>query len=72
MTKGTNLIRVILEGSELNDSKLGTFPMPGFKDGYSDQDIADIANYVIAHFGNRNGHVTAKQVKQERAQLKLQ
>ncbi|EUK18578.1 c-type cytochrome [Commensalibacter papalotli (ex Servin-Garciduenas et al. 2014)] len=72
LTKGTNLIRVILEGSELKDSKLGIFPMPGFKDGYSDQDIADIANYVIAHFGNRNGHVTAKQVKQERAQLKLQ
>lgn len=72
LTKGTNLIRVILEGSELKDPKLGTFSMPGFKDGYSDQDIADIANYVIAHFGNRNGHVTAKQVKQERAQLKLQ
>lgn len=71
LTKGTNLIRVILEGSELKDPKLGTFSMPGFKDGYSDQDIADIANYVIAHFGNRNGHVTAEQVKQERAQLKL-
>ncbi|MDI2090454.1 c-type cytochrome [Commensalibacter oyaizuii] len=70
VTKGTNLIRVILEGSSLKDSKLGNISMPGFKDGYSDQDIADIANYVIAHFGNRNGHVTAEQVKKERQRLK--
>lgn len=69
VTNGTNLIHVILEGAALNDPKLGVFSMPGFKDGYSDQDIADIANYVIAHFGNRNGHVTADQVKKERALL---
>ncbi|CAI3925104.1 Cytochrome c [Commensalibacter communis] len=71
LTQGTNLIKVILEGSELKDSKLGSFSMPGFKDGYSDQDIADIANYVIAHFGNRNGHVTVEQVKKERALLNM-
>ncbi|MDI2111813.1 c-type cytochrome [Commensalibacter nepenthis] len=71
LTQGTNLIKVILEGSMLEDSRLGTFSMPGFKDGYSDQDIADIANYVIAHFGNRNGHVTVEQVKKERVLLNI-
>lgn len=66
MTQGNNLIKVILDGSTLIDPKLGKIAMPAFRDGYSDQDIADIANYVIAHFGNRNGHVTAKQVKDAR------
>lgn len=66
ITRGDNLVKVILEGSTLHDPKLGNFTMPAFKDSYSDQDIADIANYVISHFGGRNGHVTAEQVKKER------
>ena len=43
--------------------------MSSFKDIFNDQDIADIANYVISHFGGRNGHVTAEQVRKERAML---
>ncbi len=69
VTCGNNLVKVILEGATIKDSRLGSFEMPSFKDGYNDQDIADIANYIISHFGGRNGHVTAEQVKIERNAL---
>nr|WP_232351234.1 MULTISPECIES: cytochrome c [unclassified Commensalibacter] len=69
ITGGNNLVKVILEGSNLKDPKLGNYMMPSFKDIFNDQDIADIANYVISRFGGRNGHVTAEQVRKERALL---
>lgn len=68
MTTGKNLVRTILDGSSIENDPLGKIAMPAFRDSLSDQDIADIANFVIAHFGNRNGHVTAEQVKDQRTE----
>jgi mono/diheme cytochrome c family protein len=42
--------------------------MPGFADNLSDQQIADVVNYVRGNFGNRfDGAVTAAEVKKARA-----
>jgi len=59
---GHNLVRVILHGSKL-DTPVGRVVMPQVGDEYTDRDIADVANYVIAHFGNRAGHVTSSDVQ---------
>jgi mono/diheme cytochrome c family protein len=42
--------------------------MPGFAGGYSDNEIAALSNYVIAHFGGRTGSVTATAVAKARPQ----
>ncbi|GBQ69075.1 aldehyde dehydrogenase cytochrome c subunit [Ameyamaea chiangmaiensis NBRC 103196] len=59
---GRNLVQVILHGSALETS-MGRIAMPQVGDEYSDRDIADIANYVIGHFGNRAGTVTPQAVQ---------
>jgi mono/diheme cytochrome c family protein len=41
--------------------------MPGFKDIYQDAEVAALANYVLAHFGSKEGQVTAEQVARRRA-----
>jgi mono/diheme cytochrome c family protein len=38
------LIRIVLKGQK---------GMPGFGDNLTDQQVADVANYVRTHFGNR-------------------
>ncbi|WP_342628785.1 cytochrome c [Nguyenibacter vanlangensis] len=65
-TRGRNLVRVMLEGSRL-DTAHGAMTMPAFGPEYRDQDLADIANFAIGHFGNRVGHVTAHDVAEARA-----
>jgi mono/diheme cytochrome c family protein len=40
--------------------------MPSFGAGYTDAEIAGVANYVIAHFGDKQGQVTAKDVADAR------
>jgi mono/diheme cytochrome c family protein len=43
--------------------------MPGFGDAYSNDEIAALSNYVIAHFGNKQGTVTPADVAARRKQL---
>ena len=64
---GAALVQVLLHGSSL---QIGgqTQMMPGFGQAYSDADIADVANYVLAHFGGKQGTVTAAQVAGARQQ----
>ena len=46
---------------------MGHKGMPGFGDNLSDQQVADVANYVREHFGNRfSGAVTPAEVKAAR------
>ena len=42
--------------------------MPAFADGYSDTEIASLANYVIGQFGNKAGNVTPEKVAEARKQ----
>lgn len=58
---GRNLIRTMVEGVTLRSAH-GAMIMPAFGPEYRNQDLADIANYAIGHFGNRVGHVTAEDV----------
>ena len=51
---GTNLVRVIMEGTKVG-SPAGDIAMPGFARSLSDTEIAAISNYVIGHFGERQG-----------------
>lgn len=46
---------------------MGQKAMPGFGDNLSDQQVADVANYVRTHFGNQfKGAVTPAEVKAAR------
>ncbi|MBB2163364.1 c-type cytochrome [Gluconacetobacter sp. 1b LMG 1731] len=58
---GRNLVRTMVEGGTLQTAH-GAMVMPAFGPEYRNQDLADIANYAISHFGNREGHVTARDV----------
>jgi mono/diheme cytochrome c family protein len=40
--------------------------MPSFATAYTDAEIAAVANYAIAHFGGKQGQVTAKGVADAR------
>ena len=37
--------------------------MPSFAAAYSDAEIAAVSNYVIGHFGGKQGKVTAAEVR---------
>jgi mono/diheme cytochrome c family protein len=58
--KGTNLTQVIFEGTRL-DTPHGEVFMPAFRAGYSDVEIAALANFVSQRFG-RGSNVSADQV----------
>ena len=64
---GTNLVQVMLSGANLQTSR-GTGYMPSFAAGYSDAELAAVANYVIGHFGGKIGQVTADVVQSKRVQ----
>lgn len=65
--EGNALVQVILNGTQLKVGGATQF-MPGFGAIYSDKDIAAISNYVLSHFGDQQGKVTAEQVKKARQQ----
>lgn len=54
---GTNLMQVVLHGGKIATPD-GTLVMPAFQRGYSDIELAAVANYTIAHFGQRAGRVS--------------
>jgi len=55
-----NVVQVVLNGSPAGSpSSTG---MPGFGSGYSDAEIAAVANYVTARFGAKASAVTARTV----------
>jgi mono/diheme cytochrome c family protein len=63
---GTNLVQVLLAGADLRAVRRSAF-MPGFGNAYTDQELAAVANYVIAHFGAKAGLVTPSQIQASRA-----
>jgi mono/diheme cytochrome c family protein len=63
--EGTNLVRMVLDGGLVMTSH-GEPYMPGFARGYTDEDIASVSNYALAHFGGVAGHVTPAAVARAR------
>lgn len=62
-----NVIQVVLQGNA-GRSALAPGFMPGFGEAYSDEEVAAVANYVIARFDARPSHITAAQVAALRRQ----
>jgi len=64
---GVNVTEAILHGTRLDVDGAGPVMMPGFGAGYTDEEIAALSNFVLAHFGGVAGQVTAAEVAQRRA-----
>lgn len=63
----TNVAQIVISGTH-RLSPEGAISMPAFGHIYSDAEIAAVANYVSAHFGNGAAHVTARDVADLRGQ----
>jgi mono/diheme cytochrome c family protein len=62
---GVNLVRAVLEGVKIGSPR-GDNLMPSFAAAYSDAEIAAVSNYVIGHFGGKQGSVTSADVRAAR------
>lgn len=60
-----SVIQVILKGTHMTVGSRQEV-MPGFAAKYSDAEVADIANYLVALFGGKSGTATAEQVAKQR------
>ncbi len=63
----TNVAQVVVYGVN-RDTGNGKIFMPAFGAGYSDDDIAAVANYVTARFGAKGAQLTGKDVADLRKQ----
>ncbi len=64
---GTNVAQIVISGSA-SASVAGSPNMPAFGDAYSNQEIADVTNYVTARFGTKASSLTEKDVASLRRQ----
>jgi mono/diheme cytochrome c family protein len=55
----------VLRGANYRIKDQGIY-MPSFAAGYSDTELAAVANYVIAHFGGTRGRVKPEDVAKRR------
>jgi len=62
---GANVTEVILQGVKMHIGDQDVY-MPAFGKSYSDTEVAQLANYVVAHFGDKKGTVTPKDVADRR------
>lgn len=62
---GHALMQVVLNGTSLEVQGRKQM-MPGFGATYSDADVAAVTNYVLAHFGDKQGQVDAQAVSSAR------
>jgi mono/diheme cytochrome c family protein len=62
---GTNLVQVLLSGANLH-TQYGTGYMPAFGNGYTDAELAAVANYAIGHFSGKPGQVSVEVVHRMR------
>jgi mono/diheme cytochrome c family protein len=62
---GTNVTQAILLGGKMRVGDSDVF-MPAFGSAYSNTEVAALANYLIAHFGGKEGKVTPDQVAKRR------
>jgi mono/diheme cytochrome c family protein len=66
--RGTNVTQILLRGSDMRFAGPNIF-MPAFGDAYSNTEIAELSNYVISHFGNKQGSVTPNDIAARRKQF---
>jgi len=59
---GESVVTAVLKGTSISINGQ-QMRMPAFGDKYSDEDVAALANYVIGHFGEKQGHVTRHDVE---------
>jgi mono/diheme cytochrome c family protein len=64
--KGVNIIEVLLSGADAR-AVHPLVAMPKFAVGMTDDELAALANFTIAHFGGRAGQVSAKDIKRARS-----
>ena len=62
---GANLTQILLHGAKYRFKDQNVY-MPSFGPAYSDAELAAVANYVIAHFGGKTGHVAPQDVAKQR------
>ena len=62
---GVNLVRAVLQGIKIGSPRDINL-MPSFAAAYSDAEIAAVSNYVIGHFGGKQGSVTSSDVRAAR------
>ncbi|MDQ0009222.1 mono/diheme cytochrome c family protein [Luteibacter jiangsuensis] len=62
---GANVTQAILQGVKMRIGQTDIY-MPAFGHAYSDPEVAALANYVIHHFGGKEGTVTAEDVAKRR------
>jgi len=62
-----NVAQTVIHGVN-RTTAAGKIFMPAFGEGYSDDDIAAVANYVTARFGAKGAHLTDKDVASLRKQ----
>lgn len=67
----TNVAQAVIYGVNRTTTQ-GRIFMPAFGEGYSDDDIAAVANYVTARFGAKGAHLTGKDVANLRKQATQQ
>jgi mono/diheme cytochrome c family protein len=66
--EATNLIAILLSGSSAPLPIQNAF-MPPFAHGHTDDELAAVANFVNAYFGNGTSHVTAADIDKARKSL---
>jgi mono/diheme cytochrome c family protein len=64
----TNVAQTVINGVHRTTAQ-GIIFMPGFGEGYTDDDIAAVSNYVTARFGAEGAHLTGKDVADLRKQV---
>ena len=64
---GTNVAQIVLSGTTRLTPD-GALSMPAFGNGYSDDEIAAVANYVTARFGAKGASLTARDISKLREQ----
>ena len=67
----TNVAQTVINGVNRKTAE-GKIFMPAFGEGYSDDDIAAVANYVTARFGAKGAQLTGKDVANLRKQATQQ
>jgi mono/diheme cytochrome c family protein len=63
--RAINVTQIILRGVKMRVNDTDVY-MPAFGDAYSDVEVAALANYVVAHFGGKQGTVTPTDVAKRR------
>jgi mono/diheme cytochrome c family protein len=64
---GSNVTQMILQGVNMRVRDTDVY-MPAFGKAYTDTEVALLANYVVAQFGNKEGRVTPEKVAEQRKQ----